>query len=76
MTLKQLNDIITGFPERCYMIYSDTTYSKKLREIWTEVSNGRGGYFEKWDDDPIINREVAAFQASGWQSNVYYVVLK
>ena len=42
MTLKQLNDIITGFPERCYMIYSDTTYSKKLREIWTEVSNGRG----------------------------------
>lgn len=51
-------------------------YSKKLREIWTQVSNGRGGYFEKWDDDPIINREVAAFQASGWQSNVYYVVLK
>ena len=58
------------------MIYSDTTYSKKLREILTEVSNGRGGYFEKWDDDPIINLEVAAFQASWWQSNVYYVVLK
>lgn len=58
------------------MIYSDTTYSKKLREIWTEVSNRRGGYFKKWYDDPIINREVAAFQASGWQSNVYYVVLK
>ena len=76
MTLKPLNDTITGFPERCYMIYSDTTYSKKLREIWTEVSNGRGGYLEKWDDDPIINCEVAAFQASGCQSNVYYVVLK
>lgn len=76
MTLKQLNDIITGYSERCYMIYSDTTYTKKLREIWTEVLDGRGGYFEKWDGDPIINREVAAFQASGWQSNVYYVVLK
>ena len=76
MTLKQLNDIITGNPERCYMIYSDTTYSKELREIWTEISNGRGGYFEKWDNDPIINRDVVAFQASGWQSNIYYVVLK
>ena len=76
MTLKQLNDTITGFHERCYMIYSDTTYSKKLKENWSEDSNGRGGYFEKWDDEPIINREVAAFQASGWQSNVYYVVLK
>ena len=30
----------------------------------------------KWNTDQIINREVAAFQASGWQSNVYYVVLK
>lgn len=76
MTLKELNDNITGFLERCYMIYSDTSYSKKLREIWSEVSNGRGGYFEKLGNDPIINREVAAFQASGWQSNVYYVVLK
>ena len=76
MTLKQLNDIITGFPERCYMIYSDISYSKKLREIWTEDSNGQGGYLEKWHADPIINCEVAAFQASGWQSNVYYVVLK
>lgn len=76
MTLKQLNDIITGYPERCYMIYSDTTYSKKIREIWTAVSNGRGTYYEKWDDDAIINHEVAAFQASGLQSNIYYVVLK
>lgn len=58
------------------MIYSDTSYSKKLREICTEVSNGRGGYLEKWDNEPIINHEVATFQASGWQSNVYYVVLK
>ena len=33
MTLKQLNYTIIGFSERCYMIYSDTTYSKKLREI-------------------------------------------
>ena len=76
MTLKQLNDTITCFPERCYMVFSDISYSKKLREIWTEVSNGRGGYLEKWNDNPIINREAAAFQASGWQSNVYYVVLK
>jgi hypothetical protein len=76
MTLKQLNDIITGYSERCYMIYSDTTYSKKIGEIWTEVSDGRGGYFEKWDDDPIINREVIAFRTSGWQSDVYDVVLK
>lgn len=30
MTLKQLNDTITGFPERCYMIFSDTSYSKKI----------------------------------------------
>ena len=41
--------------------FSDISYSKKLREILTEVSNGRGGYFEKWDDNQIINREVAAF---------------
>ena len=58
------------------MIFSDASYSKKIREIWTQVSNGRGGYFEKWDDDPIINREVECFQPAGWQSNIYYVVLK
>lgn len=78
MTLKELNNTISGHPERCFQIFKseeDMRNHRKSGEVWTQVSDGRGGYFEKWDYNPIINKEVLKFQASGWQSNVYYVVL-
>lgn len=78
MTLKELNAMLEGFPERCFQIFrneEDMKNHNKCGEVWTQVSNGRGGFFSKWDDNPIINKEVVKFRASGWQSNVYYVIL-
>lgn len=80
MTLKELNDKLCGFPERCFMIFKsvdDMDNSRnRIGEIWTPYSNGRGGVIDKWSDRSIINKEVVTFQAAGWQSNIYYVVLK
>ena len=33
MTLKQLNDIITGFPERCYMVFLTSHILKSLEKF-------------------------------------------
>ena len=33
MTLKQLNDIITGFPERCYMVFLTPHILKSLERF-------------------------------------------
>lgn len=81
MTLKELNSRITGNEERCWFIFKNVNdmyqgTKSSVKELWTQVSDGKGGYFSKWDNDPIINKEVLKFQASGWQANIYYVVLK
>ena len=80
MTLKELNGTICGFPERCWMIFKsedDMDNSRnRVCEIWTPQSDGHGGTIDDWSSNPMINRQVASFCSSGWQSNVYYAVLK
>ena len=79
MTLKELNDFIAGdsLLGRCFFVYSDATFTKKIKEIWTPEYDGYGGIYEHgWNSNPDVNREVVTFRAAGWQANIYYVVLK
>ena len=80
MTLQELNKTICGYPERCWMIFKSEDAMDNSRnrvcELWTPQSDGRGGIIDKWTSNPMINKEVVSFRASGWQSNIYYAVLK
>jgi len=78
MTLKQLDDFISGYKYgRCYMVFKDDTFENKIKEIWTKAHDGHGGFYHAdWDKTPDANKEVIAFKPSGWQVNIFYVVLK
>ena len=78
MTLIELNNFISGNKYgRCYMVFKDDTFEKKIKDIWTKTHNGYGGFYHAdWDKSQDAHKEVVAFKPSGWQSNVFYIVLR
>lgn len=80
MTLKELNSKICGFSERCWMIFKSTEAmndsKNRVYELWTPHSDGAGGIIDNWSSNSLINKQVVSFRSSGWQSNVYYAILK
>lgn len=79
MTLAEFDAMQLGFPERCYFIFNseeDMRQGRKSGSVWNQVSDGRGGFHEKWDNNPIRHKKVKKFKHSGYQSNIIYVILE
>ena len=79
MTLENLNNWICGGKDRCWMIFNHekdmSDCDNKIAELWTPHTLF-GNNYDKWTNSELIKKQVKTFRASGWQANVYYVVLK